>query len=361
MHSSKRIDEGGCSTVVSAFMNDDVRAQDRAVAIWLLICCGLVFAMVVLGGFTRLTGSGLSMVDWRPFVGWLPPITDSEWQRVFEMYQQSPEFQKLNSQMDINAFKNIYWLEFLHRLLGRIIGIVFLLPFIYFLAKAYIRRNEWSKYLLMFVLGGLQGVLGWYMVKSGLVDNPHVSQYRLTAHLVAAFLIYAYMFWVAMSRLHPAATGPRHSWFRKSLGLTVLTSITIVSGGFVAGLKAGKIYNTFPMMGDHWLPPGTMALQPWWHNFFNNMTTVQLDHRLLAIATLLAVVIFWVKARAANLPDRTRPAVNALLHTVILQVVLGITTLLLAVPVVLGVMHQAVAMLLFTVSLYILHSLRKHH
>ncbi len=342
-------------------MNDDMKAQNRAVAIWLLICCGLVFAMVVLGGFTRLTGSGLSMVDWRPFMGWLPPLTDSEWQHVFEMYRQSPEFLEVNSDMDVNAFKNIFWLEFLHRLLGRVIGIVFLLPFIYFLAKDYIRRDEWPKYLLMFVLGGLQGVLGWYMVKSGLVDNPHVSQYRLTAHLVAAFLIYAYMFWVAMSRLFPAAPGPRHAWYRKSLALTVLTSITIVSGGFVAGLKAGKIYNTFPMMGDHWLPPGTMALQPLWRNFFDNMTTVQLDHRLLAISTLIAVVVFWVKARAADLPGRTRPAVNALLHTVFLQVVLGITTLLLAVPVVLGALHQAVAMLLFTVSLYILHSLRNNN
>lgn len=291
-------------------------------------------------------------------MGWLPPLTDNEWQHVFEMYRQSPEFQEVNSDMDVNAFKSIFWLEFLHRLLGRMIGIVFLLPFIYFLTKAYIHRNEWPKYLLMFVLGGLQGVLGWYMVKSGLVDNPNVSQYRLTAHLVAAFLIYAYMFWVAMSRLFPAAPGPQHEWYRKSLALTVLTSITIVSGGFVAGLKAGKIYNTFPMMGDHWLPPGTMALQPLWRNFFDNMTTVQLDHRLLAISTLIAVVVFWVKARAADLPGRTRPAINALLHTVFLQVVLGITTLLLAVPVVLGALHQAVAMLLFTVSLYILHSLR---
>ena len=301
------------------------------------------------------------MVEWRPMLGWLPPFTDAEWQRVFEMYQLSPEFQKANSQMNVDAFKNIFWLEFLHRLLGRIIGIVFLLPFIFFVAKAYIRRGEWSKYLLMFVLGGMQGVLGWYMVKSGLVDVPHVSQYRLTAHLVAAFAIYAYMFWVAMSRLYPAARAVRHAWYRKSLGLLMLTSVTIISGGFVAGLKAGKIYNTFPMMGDHWLPPGTMALQPFWRNFFDNMTTVQLNHRLLAITTLIVIVVFWIKARRADLPQRTRPAVNALLHTAILQVAVGITTLLLAVPLFLGVLHQAVAMLLFTVSLYILHSLRRNY
>ena len=335
------------------------RSQNRAVAIWLLICCALVFAMVVLGGFTRLTGSGLSMADWRPLMGWLPPMSEAEWQRVFELYQQTPEYLKVNSHMDVAAFQGIFWLEFLHRLLGRTIGIVFAVPFIVFFAKGYIKAAEWPKYLLMFVLGGLQGVLGWYMVKSGLVDVPHVSQYRLTAHLVAAFLIYAYMFWVAMSRLFPMSGDSPHPWFQKSLALTALTSVTIISGGFVAGLKAGKIYNTFPLMGDHWIPPGTMALDPLWRNFFDNMTTVQLDHRILAITTLLVVVAFSFKARKADLPARTRPAVNALMHTAILQVLLGITTLLMSVPVILGATHQGVAMLLFTVALYILHSLRR--
>lgn len=315
--------------------------------------------MVVLGGFTRLTGSGLSMVDWRPLMGWLPPFSDAEWQRVFAMYQQSPEFLKVNAHMDVNAFKGIFWLEYLHRLLGRTIGIVFLLPFIFFFVKGYIRAREWPKYLLMFILGGMQGVLGWYMVKSGLVDNPHVSQYRLTAHLSAAFLIYAYMFWVAMSLLFPASGKVEHPWYRKSLAMTILTSVTIISGGFVAGLKAGKIYNTFPMMGDYWIPPGTMALEPFWRNFFDNMTTVQLDHRILAITTFIVIISFWIKARKAELPSRTRPAVNALLHTALLQVILGITTLVLSVPVILGATHQAVAMLLFTISIYILHSLRR--
>jgi cytochrome c oxidase assembly protein subunit 15 len=299
------------------------------------------------------------MVDWRPLMGWLPPFSDAEWQRVFEMYQQSPEFLKVNAHMDVDAFKGIFWLEFLHRLLGRTIGIVFLLPFIFFFVKGYIRAREWPKYLLMFILGGMQGVLGWYMVKSGLVDNPHVSQYRLTAHLSAAFLIYAYMFWVAMSLLFPASGKVEHPWYRKSLAMTILTSVTIISGGFVAGLKAGKIYNTFPMMGDYWIPPGTMALEPFWRNFFDNMTTVQLDHRILAITTFIVIISFWIKARKAELPSRTRPAVNALLHTALLQVILGITTLVLSVPVILGATHQAVAMLLFTISIYILHSLRR--
>jgi cytochrome c oxidase assembly protein subunit 15 len=316
--------------------------------------------MVVLGGFTRLTGSGLSMVDWRPLMGILPPMGDAEWQRVFAMYQQSPEFQKVNSAFNVEDFKSIFWLEYLHRLLGRTIGLVFFVPFVFFLARGYIRRHEWPKYALMFVLGGMQGLLGWYMVKSGLVDVPHVSQYRLTAHLLAAFIIYAYMFWVAMSLLFPRPNdAPAHSWYGKTRALFILISVTIISGGFVAGLKAGKIYNTFPMMGEHWFPPGLFALEPFWRNFFDNMTTVQFDHRWLAITTFVLVVIYWSKVRKSDLPQRARAAVNALLHTAVLQVVLGIATLLMAVPVILGATHQAVAMLLFTVALYLVHALRR--
>mgnify|MGYP001819165660 FL=1 len=337
-------------------MPDD---KDRAVARWLLICCGLVFFMVVLGGVTRLTGSGLSMVDWRPVTGVLPPLTDAAWQDAFEMYQESPEFEKKNSHMDVNDFKGIFWLEYLHRLLGRIIGIVFLLPFVYFLWQGYIRRDEWLKYGAMFVLGGLQGVLGWYMVKSGLVDNPNVSQYRLTAHLLAAFLIYSYMLWVALSLLYPSDSDRSHAWYGKSVLLTALITLTVVSGGFVAGLKAGKIYNTFPMMGNYWVPPDVMALDPWWRNLFENMATVQLDHRVLAITTLLLIVLFWWRIPKQGLPGRARKGVNALLHTGILQVVLGIVTLLMSVPIALGAAHQGVAMLLFTVSLFLVHALRR--
>ncbi len=341
-------------------MNTSLDNKRRAVARWLLVCCGLVFAMVVLGGFTRLTGSGLSMADWRPLMGVLPPLTDAEWQRVFDLYRQTPEFLKVNAHMDVAAFKGIFWLEYLHRLLGRLIGVVFLVPFVFFVVKGYIGRTEWPKYLLMFVLGGMQGLLGWYMVKSGLVDVPHVSQYRLTAHLFMAFLIYAYMLWVALSLIYPAdADGPRHPWFGRTLALFALLSVTILSGGFVAGLKAGKILNTFPLMGDAWIPTGILALDPAWRNLFDNAITAQFDHRWLALTTLVVVIVFWSRARKAALPARARPAVNALLHTAILQVVLGISTLLLAVPVVLGAAHQAVAMLLFTVALYLLHALRR--
>jgi cytochrome c oxidase assembly protein subunit 15 len=338
-------------------MSDSYR--NRHIATWLLICCALVFAMVVLGGVTRLTGSGLSMVDWRPLLGWLPPLNELEWQRVFEMYQQSPEFQKVNSAMNVHDFKGIFWLEYLHRLLGRVIGLAFLVPFLVFLAKGYFTARDIPKYLLMFVLGGLQGMLGWYMVKSGLVDKPNVSQYRLTAHLFMAFLIYALMFWVALSLLYPAADGKRHPWWPTSVAVTTLIGLTIVSGGFVAGLKAGFIYNTFPLMGETLVPPGYLALEPAWRNFFDNHAAVQFNHRVLAVTTFIIVVFFWWRARRADLPPRARAANTALVSTATLQVILGISTLLLAVPIVLAAAHQAVAMLLFTVALYLLHGLRK--
>ncbi len=333
--------------------------NNRLVARWLLACCALVFIMVVLGGVTRLTGSGLSMVDWRPVTGILPPLSDEAWQRTFEMYQQTPEFQKVNADMDVDGFKGIFWLEYLHRLLGRAIGVAFLLPFLYFAWRGFIRRDEWLKYGAMFVLGGLQGVLGWYMVKSGLIDNPAVSQYRLTAHLSAAFLIYAYMFWVALSLLYPSESTRRHPWYGKTVALTAVIVVTVISGGFVAGLKAGKIYNTFPMMGNYWVPPDVMALDPWWLNFFENMATVQFDHRILAITTFLLIIVYWYRMPRSDLPARVAKGVNALLHTAILQVALGIATLLLVVPIALAAAHQAIAMLLFTVALYLCHGLRR--
>jgi cytochrome c oxidase assembly protein subunit 15 len=334
-------------------------ASDLRVARWLLLCCALVFAMVVLGGVTRLSGSGLSMVDWRPITGWLPPLGDEGWQQVFEQYRQSPQYLKVNSHMGVDEFKGIFWLEYLHRVLGRTIGIVFLLPFLWFVWRGDIARRSWPKYGLMFLLGGLQGALGWYMVKSGLVDNPAVSQYRLTAHLLAAFLIYGFMFWVALSLRHPAAGTARRAGFARTVGLTALIGVTIFAGGLVAGLKAGHIYNTFPMMGDRWLPPGMFALTPLWRNFFDNVATVQFDHRVLALTTFAVILAWWWRMRRAELPRRLRMAANALLHTAVLQVALGIATLLLFVPLVLAAAHQAVAMLLFTIALYLCHGLRR--
>ena len=338
-------------------MTSVVSHQDRAVARWLLVCCALVAAMVLLGGVTRLTGSGLSMVDWRPVTGILPPLSDDAWQRTFEMYQQSPEFLKKNSYMDVDAFKGIFWLEYLHRVLGRLIGIAFFVPMVWFLARGYIPWSKSPRYFFMLLLGGMQGLLGWYMVKSGLVDNPAVSQYRLTAHLMSAFIILAFMWWTALSLLHPADGRERHPWFGKTVALTGLITLTIISGGFVAGLKAGKLYNTFPMMGDYWVPPGLMALEPAWRNFFDNHATVQFDHRILAMTTFALIVAYWLRIRKTDLPARVKKGVNALLHTAVLQVALGISTLLLVVPIPLAAAHQATGLLLFTVSIYLCHGL----
>jgi cytochrome c oxidase assembly protein subunit 15 len=337
----------------------DNRSRDRVVATWLLVCCGLVFAMVVLGGVTRLTGSGLSMAEWRPIMGTLPPLSEAEWQRVFEIYQQTPEFQHVNSHMDVHDFKGIFWLEYLHRLLGRLLGLVFLLPLVYFVLRKYISWSQLPWYLLMFALGGLQAVIGKIMVASGQVDAPQVSHYRLTAHLSAAFLVYAFMFWRAQTLLHGVPHGVAHAWYRRTQALTALIVVTIVSGGFVAGLDAGLIYNTFPKMGDYWIPPGLMALEPAWRNLFDNLTTVQFDHRVLAITTFALIVAYWLRSRVTRLPRHARAGANALLALAVLQVLLGVFTVVMAVPTALAVGHQGNALLLLTSALYLLHALRR--
>ncbi|MBT8116851.1 MAG: COX15/CtaA family protein, partial [Gammaproteobacteria bacterium] len=270
--------------------------HDRQIAIWLLICCLMIFAMVVLGGVTRLTGSGLSMVQWDPIFGIVPPLNENEWNTTFDLYKQSPEFRKINSDMELPGFKRIYWFEFAHRVLGRTIGTAFLLPFLYFLVRGYVRRPLVPKLAALFVLGGLQGLLGWYMVKSGLVDNPHVSQYRLTAHLGLAVLIYAWMFHIALGLWYGKSdNGPVPAGYKRAaIALIALISVTILSGGFVAGLKAGHAYNTFPLMDGHWIPQVMFMQEPLWRNFFENIATVQFDHRLLAVLVFLCVTILWL-------------------------------------------------------------------
>lgn len=333
----------------------------RAIAWWLLTCCALVFAMVVLGGVTRLTGSGLSMVEWEPIVGTVPPLSSTAWQETYHKYQQTPEYRKKNIGMSLDEFKGIFWFEYAHRLLGRSIGMAFLLPFLYFLMKGWIEKPMVPKLITMFLLGGLQGALGWYMVASGLIDNPHVSQYRLTAHLAAAFLIYAYMFWVALGLLYPqreagAELKPLRRFAHPVAGLL---AITVLSGGFVAGLKAGFAYNTFPLMDGHWIPPAYGLLEPFWKNIFENIPAVQFNHRWLALGTATLIIILWSKSRSHILPARARLGINLLLAMVLVQVALGISTLLLLVPIPLASAHQAGALVLFTLALYTLHALRR--
>jgi cytochrome c oxidase assembly protein subunit 15 len=332
-----------------------------AVAAWLLVCCALVFAMVVVGGVTRLTHSGLSIVQWQPIIGAVPPIGEAQWAETFSQYKLTPEYRKVNEGMSLAAFKSIFWWEYFHRLLGRMIGFVFLLPLLWFWWRGRIDRALALRLTGIFVLGGLQGAMGWYMVKSGLVDDPRVSQYRLTAHLAIALAIYAAMLWTALGLLYSRApaTGAGQPRLRRfSWVITALVAYMVFTGGFVAGTHAGFAYNTFPLMNGHWIPPEIFMLQPWPLNFFNNLATVQFDHRLGAWLLALLVPWFWLKARDAPLTPRARLAVNLLLGMLVLQITLGLSTLLLVVPVPLAAAHQAGAVLLLTTALLTNHALR---
>ncbi len=337
----------------------------RQIAIWLFACCAMVFATLVVGGVTRLTHSGLSIVEWQPIVGTLPPLSRGEWEATFDKYKATPEYRKVNHQMELDEFKGIFWWEYWHRVLGRGIGLVFLAPFLVFLLRRKVERPLIPRLLGIFVLGGLQGAMGWYMVQSGLVDDPRVSQYRLTAHLSLAFVIFAAMFWVALGLLAERARDAADEALRRlrriGMWLALLVFYLIVSGGFVAGIRAGKAYNTFPLMNGHVVPPEIFMIDPWYLNFFNNMATVQFDHRLGAWLLAFLVPWFWLKLRAAAataVAPRARLAAKLLLLALAAQIALGIATLLLAVPVALGAAHQGGAMVLFGIVLWLNHELR---
>ena len=336
----------------------------RVLAAWLLVGCALVASTLILGGITRLTDSGLSMVDWEPVGGVVPPLTAEGWEREFAAYRDSPEYRLINRGMSVDEFKRIFWFEYAHRLLGRVIGIVFIVPFAVFLWRRMIPRRLIPRLLLIFALGGAQGVLGWWMVQSGLVDVPRVSPYRLVAHLSLAVLVYAITLWTALSLLRPGAgtsgagSGPDARLGRWAAVVLGLAALTILSGGFVAGLDAGLVHNTFPKMGDHWIPPDLLAASPWWLNPFENRTTAQFDHRLLAYLLLAGVTaLWWACAR------RTAGAARAWAHAGFAaawaQAALGVATLLLFVPIPLAALHQANALVLFTTLLCLTHELRR--
>ncbi len=334
----------------------------RAIGLWLLLCCVFVFATLVVGGATRLTHSGLSIVEWEPLLGVVPPRTESDWNELFGQYQQTPEYRKVNHAMGVDEFKRIFWWEYAHRVLARSIGVVFLLPFLWFLLRRRLDAAAVPRLAGLFILGGLQGAMGWYMVKSGLIDDPRVSHYRLAAHLGLAFVIFAAMFWVALGELAPrrqrhgkAGAGLR----RAGVALAILVFVMVLSGALVAGIHAGKAFNTFPLMNGHWVPPEILALDPWPLNFVNNIATVQFDHRLIAGLLALLLPWFWWRARAAMPDRRGRLACDAMLTALAIQLSLGIATLLLYVPVALGAAHQGGAMLLFGSLLWVNHELRQ--
>jgi cytochrome c oxidase assembly protein subunit 15 len=332
---------------------------ERPLAIWLAVVAALVFAMVLLGGATRLTHSGLSMVEWKPLMGVLPPLSDADWQETFGKYQQSPEYKKINFGMSLAEFKRIFYFEYFHRILGRTIGLAFALPFLWFLFKRMIPRRRVPVLLGLFLLGGMQGLVGWWMVKSGLVDRPDVSHYRLAAHLGLAVVILGALVWVALDMWDSGkdaamrATSPR---WPAAAAVLLLTLLQILTGALVAGLDAGLVYNTFPMMGEYWLPPELADLSPWWLNILENPYTVQFDHRIGAY--LLVIAVGWLSWSIRAIPglERSLPFIIA---SLLVQFALGVATLLLQVPVVLGVLHQAGALVLFVALVHCLYRLRR--
>lgn len=331
------------------------RAAPRAVATWLLVCCAMIFAMAVIGAITRLTESGLSIMEWDPITGAIPPLSHAEWQRLFALYQETGEYKSLPGGMTLGGFQQIFWWEWIHRLWGRTIGLVYLLPFLWFLWRGKVPAGFAGPLWIGFALGGLQGFMGWFMVESGFSARTDVSQYRLVMHLGLALLIYCYLLWIALSLLRGATPRPARAP-RRSLPLFLaLLVLTLAAGGFVAGTDAGLTYNTFPLMDGRLVPSGYAALSPWWLNWFETIAAVQFDHRLLATLTLLgALALAWRGwSRAGGTPlarDLTLVAAAA-----VLQYGLGVATLLEAVPVPLGALHQAGAILLLTATVNALH------
>ena len=323
---------------------------------WLISALLLIFLMLIIGGVTRLTRSGLSMVEWHPISGVIPPLTDNAWQEEFEKYQQFPEYQQLNQSMTLSQFKFIFFWEYVHRLIGRLLGIFFIIPFAYLLIKKKLNPPLLKKLLFMFVLGGLQGLYGWYMVKSGLVDNPHVSHYRLAGHLLLAFGLMAYIFWTALT-INKKKFIPSTAYNREKLQLVLnwilaVIFLQIIYGAFTAGLKAGYGWNTFPKMAGEWVPSGLLPLTPWWKNFVEHTFTIQFIHRMLGWILCMLIPGFWRYCKGFELTPQQEKAIDWLLWAILIQFGLGVLTLIMVVPVWLGALHQAGAVVLLMTAVY---------
>lgn len=335
--------------------------DNKKVIYWLLTGCTLIFIMVVVGGITRLTHSGLSISNYKLISGTLPPMNDTEWQTAFDLYKQYPEYQKLNQHFSLADFKDIYFWEWIHRVIGRFIGMVFFIPFLYFLLKKQLTKSTIKKCILLLFLGGFQGFLGWYMVKSGLVDRPDVSHYRLAMHLTTAFITFAYTFWVALDLIYPTKKEINTSFrnlIRFGLGILI---VQIIWGAFVAGLDAGWIHNHWPLMSDGKLIHETVTIEqnPVWKNFVEGKSGVQFVHRYLAYVVVGLIGVIWWKSLKMTLTLIQQKAIQVLLGLVSLQFVLGVFTLILQVPVALGVLHQVVAFFLLAAMTFTLHRFSK--
>ncbi|MBL4602587.1 MAG: COX15/CtaA family protein [Emcibacteraceae bacterium] len=341
---------------MSTYINTTDR-DNRHIAIWLLIVCGFVFAMIIVGGVTRLTESGLSMVNWKPISGILPPLTETAWISEFDAYKQYPEYQTVNQGMSLDEFKNIFFWEYSHRVLGRLIGVVFAVPFFIFLFRKKIKRALKIHLWLMLVLGGCQGLLGWWMVKSGLVERPDVSHYRLTAHLGLAVLIYIYMFWMALGLIMPRSGNTMGRPYGLSLVYVKLIFIQFLLGGLVAGLNAGLVSDTWPLMMGQVIPDGLFYNDPWYMNLLDNPLTLHFEHRTFAyIVTIIAVGLWWKLRRDSN--ASVRLAAHMVLITILIQILLGVLTVINMVPIPLAAAHQGGAVLVLSAGLYLLNRLK---
>jgi cytochrome c oxidase assembly protein subunit 15 len=343
---------------------DRIGRHRVVVAFWLFALCAMLFVMVVLGGATRLTGSGLSIMEWAPLSGVLPPLRHAEWERLFALYKTIPQYALLHAGMGLAGFQGLFWLEWVHRLWGRLLGAALLLPLLWFVWRGAIDRRLALRLGLLFALGGLQGAVGWFMVASGFrADSTAVSAYRLVAHLSLALALYAALLWTALSVLHPARRTQLPRRLGRALGvLCGCVALTIAAGGFTAGLHAGLDYNTFPLMDGRLVPAGYAALTPFARNLFENVAAVQFDHRLLATVTaLLAIAVVEIGWRLTRPGDPLRPGLAALAAAVLAQYALGVATLLYAVPIPLAIAHQANAVLLLTAALVCLHLASRIH
>jgi len=346
---------------------DESRADPistKPLAIWLRCVCLSVVVILIVGGVTRLTGSGLSMVDWRPIAGILPPITDTQWNEVFDQYKASPEYQKVNLGMNLNEFKSIFFWEYLHRIMGRIVGLLCLLPYLWFLFRKKLVGNLRMKGLILVLLVGAQGLMGWYMVKSGLVNNPEVSHYRLAAHLGLAFSVFGLGWWM-LQDLNP---GDPEEPKERGLGrlrlfaciLFGLLCLQITYGAFTSGMKAGYGFNTFPKMQKEWLPEGLFGLSPFWQNFVADKFSVQFIHRWMGAALTLATLgMAWFSFKSQALNETQKIRLRWVVGLVVTQFSLGVATILLIIdfPILLPVIHQLVALFLFASLLSFIHSL----